>query len=69
MKDMRCPKCGRATVDIDYPMSIEYHNEGTEWGIWPDDFGDLGWLVAKAGAKPIGMGCDKKPLEGKEVKA
>ena len=56
---MKCPKCGRDTVQIDYPMNVVYHNEDTKWGIWPDDAGDPGWLVPKPGAKPIHMGCDK----------
>lgn len=55
---MACGKCGKETVLIDYPMQEEYHNEDTEWGIWPYGY-DPGWLVAKSGARPINMGCDK----------
>ena len=56
---MKCPKCGRDTVQTDYPMNVVYHSEDTKWGIWPKNTGDPGWLVPKSGAKPICMGCDK----------
>ena len=63
---MECLICGKDTVLIDYPLLLEYHNEDTEWGIWPDDFGDPGWLVAKDGTKPIESGCDKIFSETRE---
>ena len=63
---MECLICGKETVLIDYPLLIEYHNEDTEWGIRPDDFGDPGWLVAKVGTKPTYLGCDKIFSETRE---
>lgn len=53
---MCCPKCGKETIIIDHPDSIEYHNEDTEWGIRPDhDTNDPGWLVAKPKTKPAAL--------------
>lgn len=60
-----CSICGGETVLVDYPMPIEYHNEDTEWGIWPDGE-DPGWLVAKLNTKPVASGCDKEINKGSD---
>lgn len=59
---MECPECGREVVLTDYPINAIYHSEDTEWGIPPEETGDPGWLVPKAGAKPIYVGCDKEKI-------
>jgi len=53
---MICSICKRQLIAIDYPNTgTLYHNEDTEWGIQPDEFGDPGWLVPKSGARPAAL--------------
>lgn len=53
---MKCPICGKETITVDYPEPLVYHLKDTEWGIDPNESGDLldpGMLVAKPGAIPV----------------
>lgn len=50
---MKCSRCGKEIIAIDYPESGEmYHAEDTEWACPPQEAHDPGWLTSKYGAKP-----------------